>query len=140
MSVPFWRTRDRYYRILGNICENCQQEYFPPVSVCRRCRSTKLKDKEMPRQGTLLSYTLQKESIYGFEDQEPMVFALVKLENGVKIIAQIVDAPYESLKEGMKLRAVFRKIKSDGESGQIFYGYKFAPNRDGSVSTSTTSS
>ena len=84
----------------------------------------------MPRRGTLLSYTLQRESLYGFEEQEPMIFALIRLENGVKIIAQIVDVPYESLKQGLHLRAIFRKIRTDGDSGQIFYGYKFSPDRE----------
>lgn len=83
----------------------------------------------MPRLGTLLSYTLQRESVAGFEDQEPMIFGLLELNNGVRIVSQIVDLPYDSLKEGMKLNAVFRRIRVDGESGQIFYGYKFGPSR-----------
>lgn len=77
-----------------------------------------------------MSYTLQKESLAGFEDQEPMVFGLIKLENGVKIIAQIVDIPFESLKEGESVKAVFRKVRTDGDSGQIYYGYKFGPSRE----------
>jgi uncharacterized protein len=84
----------------------------------------------MPRTGKLLSYTQQKESVQGFEDQEPMVFGLLEFENGVRIIAQIVDLPYDTIKEGMKLKAVFRRIRVDGESGQIFYGYKFGPSRE----------
>lgn len=83
----------------------------------------------MPQTGTLLSYTMQRESLSGYEEQEPMIFGLVRLDNGVKIIAQVVDIPYESLEEGFKLKAVFRRIKTDGESGQIFYGYKFGPAR-----------
>jgi uncharacterized OB-fold protein len=129
LSVQFWRTKDRYYRILGNKCESCGQEYFPPVTVCPNCHSTKLIDREMPKSGSLLSYSLQKESVQGFEDQEPMIFGLIRLENGVRIISQLVDIPYESLKEGMKLVAVFRRIKAEGEAGQIFYGYKFSRNR-----------
>jgi uncharacterized protein len=84
---------------------------------------------EMPRTGKLLSYTLQKESVSGFEEQEPMVFGLIELSNGVKLVAQIVDIPYESLKIGSDVRSVFRRVKADGASGQIFYGYKFGPIR-----------
>lgn len=129
MSVPYWRMRDRYYNILGNVCTKCGQEFFPPVNICKKCRSDQLKEKEMPRNGTLLSYTMQRESLAGFEDQEPMIFGLVKLDNGVKIVTQLVDVPYESLKEGFKVRAVFRRVRTDGDSGQIFYGYKFGPAR-----------
>jgi uncharacterized protein len=130
MSVPFWRMRDRYYRILGNKCENCGSEYFPALSICRKCHASKLVDIEMPKSGKLLSYTLQKESLPGFEDQEPMIFGLVQLDNGVKLVTQIVDAPYESLKEGERVKAVFRKVRTDGESGQIYYGFKFGLDRE----------
>ncbi len=130
--------RDRYYRILGDRCLKCGADFFPPVNICRKCGSMELEDREMPRTGTLLSFTLQKESLFGFEDQEPMIFGLVRLANGVKIVSQIVDIPYEALREGMKLHAVFRRVRSDGESGQIFYGYKFGPKRGKQVTSSDT--
>ena len=121
--------RDRYYRILGNKCEKCASEYFPPLNICRKCGSTNLTDHQMPKSGTLLSFTLQKESLAGFEEQEPMIFGLIRLENGVKVMAQVVDIPYDSLEEGLKVHAVFRRIRADGESGQIYYGFKFGPSR-----------
>ncbi|MHB8567459.1 MAG: Zn-ribbon domain-containing OB-fold protein [Nitrososphaerales archaeon] len=129
VAVPFWRMRDKYYRILGNRCAKCGAEYFPPANICRKCKSNDLEDHEMPKTGTLLSFTLQRESLFGFEEQEPMIFGLVKLANGVKVVSQIVDIPYESLREGLKLHAVFRRVRDDGDSGQIFYGYKFGPQR-----------
>ena len=121
--------RDRYYRMLGNKCEKCSAEYFPPLNICRKCGSMSLVDHAMPKTGTLMSYTLQRESLAGFEEQEPMMFGLVKLENGVNVMAQIVDIPYESLREGLELHANFRRIRSEGESGQIHYGFKFGPSR-----------
>ena len=121
--------------MLGNKCARCGAEYFPPVNQCRRCNSAELKDQEMPRTGVLLSYTLQKESLSAFEEQEPMIIGLLKLENGVKIVAQIVDIPYESIREGIKLHALFRRVRSEGEAGQIFYGYKFGPRRGEDVGT-----
>jgi uncharacterized OB-fold protein len=49
-------------------------------------------------------------------------------------VGQLVDLPYESLKIGDRVKAVFRRVKSDGASGQIFYGYKFGPMRGVKVS------
>jgi uncharacterized OB-fold protein len=115
--------------MIGSECKKCKAQYFPPVNVCRRCKSTNLANIEMPRDGKILSYTLQKESLTGFEEQEPMVFGLIELSNGVRVVAQIVDFPYESLKIGSKVIAVFRRVKADGTSGQIYYGYKFGPIR-----------
>jgi uncharacterized protein len=137
MSIPYYRMRDRYYRIIGSKCEKCGEQYFPPVNICRKCKNTHLENFEMPKDGSVLSYTLQKESVSGFEEQEPMVFGLIQLSNGVRIVAQIVDLPYESLKIGTKVTAVFRRVKADGPSGQIFYGYKFGPVRSGTLRAAT---
>jgi scaffold protein (connect acetoacetyl-CoA thiolase and HMG-CoA synthase) len=115
--------------MLGNKCQKCGSEYFPPVSICKGCKSTLLNDIEMPQIGTLLSFTLQKESLAGYEEQEPMIFGLVKLANGIRTMGQIVDMPYENLRIGDKVRVVFRRVKVDGASGQIYYGYKFGPMR-----------
>jgi uncharacterized OB-fold protein len=129
MSIPYYRMRDRYYRMLGSKCEKCSAEFFPPVNICRACKSLELKDVEMPTVGKVLSYTLQKESVSGFEEQEPMIFGLIELSNGIRVVGQIVDYPYESLKIGSKVKSVFRRIRADGTSGQIYYGYKFGPLR-----------
>ncbi len=120
--------------MLGSKCKKCGSEFFPPVNKCRKCGAAGLKDVEMPQIGKLLSYTQQRESVSGFEEQEPMSFGLVELANGVIIVAQLVDIPYESLRIGTKVKAVFRRVKSDGASGQIFYGYKFGPVRGAKAS------
>jgi len=128
MSISYWRTRDRYYRIIGSICESCQSEFFPPVYTCSKCDSnnkSKIKDKEMPNQGTIISYTLLYEPMEGFEDEIPMNIALIKLTNGVRIVSQLVDCKIDDIKIGTKVTRVFRKIKSESKSGQIWYGYKF---------------
>jgi uncharacterized OB-fold protein len=134
LSIPYYRMRDRYYRMIGNKCEKCQTQFFPPVNICRGCKSIDLKQVEMPAIGKVLSYTLQKESVAGFEEQEPMIFGLIELSNGVRLVAQIVDFPYESLKVGSRVKAVFRRVRADGISGQIYYGYKFGPLRIAKVS------
>jgi uncharacterized protein len=56
----------------------------------------------------------------------PYVLAIVKLEEGPQITTQIVMDPAKA-KIGMKVKSVFRKIATDGESGIIHYGTKFVP-------------
>ncbi len=125
MAVSYWRLRDRYYRLLGTRCEDCGAEFFPPLMVCRSCRSEKMVDKEMPKTGTIVTYTELRETMAGFEGQEPMILGIVRLDNGVRVLGQIVDCTAESLSIGSRVRAVFRKIRDPGSSSQIFYGYKF---------------
>ena len=126
MSVSYWRLRDRYYRLMGVRCEQCQADFFPPVYICRSCGSQKMVDKEMPRTGTIVTYTELRETMTGFEDHEPLLLAVVQLDNGVRILTQLVDPATESVGIGDRVRAVFRKVRELGPAGQIHYGFKFA--------------
>jgi hypothetical protein len=84
---------------------------------------------EMPHDGVVRSFTLLHEAPTGFEGQEPLLIALVRLSNGVQVLGQIVDAP-DGVRIGEPVRVVFRRIRVEGEAGQIHYGFKFAPVRE----------
>ena len=125
MAIQSWRIRDRYYRLIGSKCENCGDEFFPPVYKCRGCGSERIKDKQMPSRGKIMTYTQLHEPLPGFEAQAPFFLAVVELSNGARVLTQIVDSPDEAVKTGAKVRATVRRARVDGESGQITYGYKF---------------
>lgn len=125
MSIQYWRVRDRYYRLIGSKCTDCGDEFFPPVYRCRGCGSDRIKDKEMPKTGKIMTYTVLHEPLPGFEAQTPLHLAVVELENGARVLSQVVDSPEGSIKTGAKVRAIVRRALVDGESGQIIYGFKF---------------
>lgn len=125
MSIQYWRIRDRYYRLMGNKCEECSAEFFPPVYRCRKCGSAKLVDVEMPKTGKIMTYTQLHEPMPGFESQAPLFLAVIELDNGARVLSQIVDTPDDAVKTGARARAVVRRVRVDGDSGQILYGYKF---------------
>lgn len=125
MVIQHWRVRDRYYRLIGSRCTACSAEYFPPVYRCRKCGSDKIEDKEMPKTGKIVTYTKLHEPLPGFESLAPFHLAVVKLENGANVLAQVVDSPDEAVKTGATVRATVRRARVYGESGQIIYGYKF---------------
>ncbi|MDG6952580.1 MAG: Zn-ribbon domain-containing OB-fold protein [Nitrososphaerota archaeon] len=125
MAIQYWRIRDRYYRLIGSRCGACGAEFFPPVYRCKKCGSEEIADREMPRTGKILTHTLLHEPLPGFESQAPFYLAVVRLDNGAKVLTQIVDSPPEAVKSGANVRATVRRANVDGESGQIFYGYKF---------------
>jgi hypothetical protein len=64
----------------------------------------------------------------GFEEQAPYTIALVKLQEGPMVTAQLTDLGEEPVHIGMPVEMVTRKIRNDGdERGMIVYGYKFRP-------------
>jgi uncharacterized OB-fold protein len=111
--------------LIGSICKECGKQYYPSIYKCRKCGSYNILDKGMPSTGKVLTYTLLREILPGFEDQEPMIIAIIELDNGVKILSQIVDSSIDNIEIDDKVKIVFRKIRSLGSSDQILYGYKF---------------
>lgn len=76
--------------------------------------------------GEVYSFTMLQESPEDFEEQAPYMLALVKLDEGAMILAQITDLDEnESLEIGDRVEMVTRKLTTEGEKGMIVYGYKF---------------
>jgi len=128
-AVPrFWREIPQRYNLLGNQCESCKHVYFPPRESCPYCRRKsmgKMKDIKLSGKGKIVSYTIIHSAPENFEGQAPYPMAIIKLDEGPKVTAQIVDCDINDVKIGMPVNVTFRKIQTDGYVGAIYYGYKF---------------
>jgi hypothetical protein len=78
-------------------------------------------------QGEVYSFSTMYNVPRGFEDQQPYTIALIKLDDGPMITAQLTDVAHADVKIGMRVEMVTRKLREDGDEGQIIYGYKFRP-------------
>lgn len=76
--------------------------------------------------GEIYSYTTVQEPPEGYEEQAPFVLALVKLDEGPILTAQITDLiDANEIAIGDRVEMVTRKLTTEGERGMIVYGYKF---------------
>lgn len=73
-----------------------------------------------------MSWSVVHDGIESFWLTKPYVVALIELDEGTKVIAPL-DCKPEEVREGMRVKAVFRKFGEDGEEGIIYYGTKFVP-------------
>ncbi len=127
MSVPrYWREQVPRYRLQGKICKSCGAKHFPARPVCQ-CGNTDFNDYKLPDRGVVVTWTVIWNPPIGFEKYQPYVVALIELEDGIRILSQVVDTDPETIQTGIKVEAVFRKVREDGKEGIIQYGYKFRP-------------
>ncbi|MDX2160182.1 MAG: OB-fold domain-containing protein [bacterium] len=76
--------------------------------------------------GEIYSFTTVQEPPEGFEESAPFILALVKLDEGPVITAQITDVIDASeIAIGDRVEMVTRKLTTEGKRGMIVYGYKF---------------
>ncbi len=77
--------------------------------------------------GTVYTYSLMYNVPQGFEEQKPYVIAIVQLDEGPMVTAQLTDINHDTVAIGMRVEMVTRKLREEGSEGQIVYGYKFRP-------------
>ena len=118
MSVPrFWRKIPQRYNLIGTQCTTCGQYFYPPRSLCPKCRrSGCIIDHRFIGEGTIVTYTVIRSASDQFENTTPYVLAIVELDEGPRLTAQVVCPPEEA-KIGMRVKSVFRRVTADGESG-----------------------
>ena len=74
--------------------------------------------------GEVYSFTTLQETPEGFDDQAPYMLALVKLDEGPLVTAQLTDVD-DPVAIGDRVEMVTRKLTTEGSRGMIVYGYKF---------------
>ncbi|MBX3086576.1 MAG: Zn-ribbon domain-containing OB-fold protein [Anaerolineae bacterium] len=121
-----WRTKAQRYALVGEQCPHCSHYIFPPRDVCPNCEAEAKTVHQFSGKGEIFSFTTITDAPAGFEEQAPYVLAIVKLDEGPMLTAQLTD--FDSEPEiGMRVEMVTRKLKAEGPQGMIVYGYKFRP-------------
>jgi len=126
----FWREIPQRYNLIGKKCTVCNRIFFPQREVCPYCRRKslgKMEEVKLSGKGTIITYTIIHSPPSKFENQIPYAMAIVELDEGPRITAQITDCDIEKIEIGMRVEAAFRRIQDDGYTGAIYYGYKFRP-------------
>lgn len=79
--------------------------------------------------GEIYSFTTVYDSPTGYEENTPYTIALIKLNEGPMVTAQLTDLDRDRhVVIGMPVEMVTRKLRNDGdERGMLIYGYKFRP-------------
>jgi uncharacterized OB-fold protein len=128
MGIPrFWRLQHQNYRLVGEECTRCGSKLFPPRDVCPECQQPAYEPYTFSGRGEVYSHTTVHNAPEGYGEYMPYAVALVKLEEGPLITAQLTDVSPDDVTIGMPVEMVTRKIREFGDDGVILYGYKFRP-------------
>lgn len=128
MDVPRnWRLKHQRYRLRGTRCLQCEKLSFPPVLICSKCNSRELTEFFFSGKGKIYSFSTVYQAPIQFQKYVPYLVALIDLEEGIRITAQLTDINPVDVKIGMDVEMVIRKICEEGDKGVVVYGYKFRP-------------
>ena len=132
--------------MVGEVCRNvgCEKKIFPPRDICPYCNQPANIEQNFSGRGEVYSFTTVRDNPpAGFEKYVPYVVALIDLEEGPRVTAQLTDLETKwvtkivegverevmeyQVEMGMPVEMVTRKLSEDGDKGLINYAYKFRP-------------
>ncbi len=135
MSLPrHWRAAKVRYGMVGEVCNSCGKNIFPPRDVCPHCAEMGQATRPMSGKGTVYSHATVYNAPAGYTEQQPYAVALIKLEEGPVVAGQLTDVDAADVTIGMPVEMVTRKVRTEGDSGLIVYGYKFRPQMERAAS------
>jgi uncharacterized OB-fold protein len=129
MDIPRnWRLRLQRYALVGETCPHCEARLFPPRDVCPECGQEAKDMYNFSGYGEVYSFTRVYDPPAGYEEYAPYTIALIKLDEGPLVTAQLTDLGDQEPEIGTPVEMVTRKLRQDGdERGLLIYGYKFRP-------------
>lgn len=105
-------------------CDDCGKIIFYPRALCPQCMSDKISWMKSSGKGEIYSFSVHhRGATPAFKT--PYVVALVDLEEGVRVMTNIVGCDFNEVKIGMKVKVVFEPLTEEINLP------KFEPSKEG---------
>ena len=119
--IPKLRGEEQVYfeeakngRLVFQRCRDCSQHIFYPRTVCTACMSEDLEYVASSGKGSVYSFTtLHLPGHPAFADDVPYTIVLVDLEEGVRVLADLVDCEPDDAAVGMPVEVLFDAVTED---------------------------
>lgn len=131
VSLPSWRrSLDQRYRLVAGRCPACEALAFPPEGACPDCSErVEFESVELSRSGTISAVTTIGQGgappEFAVQQERGGSFgvAIVELDDGVRLPAQLTDVDAGRLEIGDVVDATIRRVYE--QEGVPRYGVKF---------------
>jgi uncharacterized OB-fold protein len=109
-TKPFWEAAKRHELVMPR-CKTCDQLFFYPRSECPRCLSNDIEWMKVSGRGHLHTYTVvYQPANAAFRDDTPYIYAVVQLNEGPRMVSNVVQCEIEAVRVDMPLEAVFDDV------------------------------
>ncbi|MDM8166684.1 OB-fold domain-containing protein [Roseovarius sp.] len=114
-SAPYWdAARDK--RFVIQHCTDCDRPIMYPRRFCPHCLNDTLEFRPSEGRGEIYTMTVQVAGPpSGFGDRLPYVVAVIRLDEGVQLMSNIVGDDRESARIGDRVRVDFETVE-DGQT------------------------
>jgi hypothetical protein len=122
-TAAFWQATSEGRFILQR-CESCDIVVWFPRKHCPECWAGSLTTFDASGKGTVYSYTIIRKVANEYKQATPFVVAYVELDEGPRVMTNIVGCDVESVKVGMPVAIEFHETVE----GNALYRFHPADN------------
>lgn len=127
-SPRYWREIPTRFRLEAGRCGGCGRVVYPRRRVCPSCRGDSFEDTRLSRSGTVVTSTVIHVPPAEFLMEAPYVVAIIETPEGARLTAQVVDCDPADVGPGTRVSLEFRRVRREGASGILCYGFKAVPD------------
>jgi uncharacterized OB-fold protein len=111
-DTAFWWEAVQQGRLLIQRCSSCGALRHPPGPMCGACRSLDWDTIEASGRGVVFSFVVNHHPQLPAFDY-PLVVALVELEEGTRLVSDLVDCPPDEVAIGMPVQIDFVAVDDE---------------------------
>jgi len=113
-TEKYWQAARRHELILQR-CKTCGQIMYFPRIVCFKCLSDDIEWFKSKGYGTIYSYTIIHYQIAhkSFEPDVPYIYAIIELDEGVRMISNVTNIDPLKVKIGMRVKVTFEDVTDE---------------------------
>lgn len=109
-TEPFWRA-SREHRLLVKYCVDCARAHFYPRELCPHCHSDAVEWRDAKGTGSIYSFTVARRPAGpAFQADAPYVVAIVQLDEGVRMMSNIIGCPPDEVRIGQRVTVSFEEV------------------------------
>ena len=112
-AQPFWDAA-RQERLIIQKCNACGEHIFYPRIACPHCSADSLEWVEVSGKGTVYSFTVvEANAPSAFIDDMPFVVAVIRLQEGVQMLSNIIGCDPHTVVCDMPVEVIFEKLNDE---------------------------
>jgi uncharacterized OB-fold protein len=110
LTEPYWQGA-KEGKLLLQHCRGCGNVWHPPTPICPKCQAKNYEWRPASGHGVVYSFTIVHHAAHvAVAKKVPYLVALVILDDGPRVVANILNCPMESVQVGMKVKLAFQEI------------------------------
>ena len=110
LTKPFWEAAKRRELIIPR-CKSCGELFWYPRELCPNCAAMNIEWQRVTGKGRVYTFTVVRQPQDAeFNEDVPYIYAIIQMDEGIRMISNVVGCPVEDVKIDMPVEVTFDDV------------------------------